>query len=135
VTAPRPAPDGTELGDRLAAALPHTMGCVAHRSAGPSGCICFHDKALARLLPVVQQYAAEKAAEAFEAGRASVGLGDFLPDPCGEEERAPSWHFMETYGDWLPCSRRRGHDGDHEHTDSGLTWAALRTDTDEGVQA
>lgn len=65
-------------------------------------------------------------AEAFRlgylAGRDSVGLGDFLPDPCGEEERAPNYHFVETYGEWLDCSRGRGHDGEHEHSDSGFTW-------------
>jgi hypothetical protein len=112
--APHPAPD-TELTERLAAAVGRDRS---------------REGIAAALAPVVQRYADERAAEAFEAGRQSVGLGDFLPDTCGEEERAPSWHFAESYGDWLPCSRRRGHDGDHEHTDSGFTWAALRTDTD-----
>ncbi|SNR32867.1 hypothetical protein SAMN06272737_10362 [Blastococcus mobilis] len=73
------------------------------------------------LAPVVSRLIAD----AEERGRQSVGLGDFLPDPCGEEERAPDWHFVESYGDWLSCSRSSGHDGDHEHSDSGFTWPAL----------
>lgn len=61
-------------------------------------------------------------AAAREEGRASVGLGDFLPGGCDEEVRAPNYHFTETYGDWLECTRRKDHDGEHEHEDSGLTW-------------
>lgn len=63
-------------------------------------------------------------AAAFEEGRRSVGLGDFLPNPCGEEAVAPDQHFTAFYGTWLACSRRKGHDGEHEHEDSGFTWAA-----------
>lgn len=69
----RPGPVD-ELRERLDSAIPHTMGCVAHRSAGPSGCICFHNKTLDRLLPVVEQeratleQRARDLADAIEAG-------------------------------------------------------------------
>lgn len=66
--------------------------------------------------------------EAYERGladgRESVGLGDFVITTCDEEAPAPAWYFVEQYGDWLPCSRSSGHDGDHEHSDSGYTWTA-----------
>lgn len=75
------------------------------------------------LLPVIA--AALDAAE--ERGRESVGLGDFLPDPCGDEHRARASHIAETYGEWLPCTLRRGHGGEHEHEDSGVNWPASPT--------
>lgn len=55
---------------------------------------------------------------AEERGRKSVGLGDFLPDPCGEETRVA---YPHDYG-WLRCTRRAGHDGDHEEGSTGYTW-------------
>lgn len=57
--------------------------------------------------------------EAEQRGRDSVGLGDFLPDPCGEETRVA---YPHDYG-WLRCSRRAGHDGDHEESSTGFTWS------------
>lgn len=62
---------------------------------------------------------------AEERGKQSVGLGDFLPDPCEDEHRARSSHIAETYGDWLSCTLRRGHGGEHEHEDSGVNWPAV----------
>jgi len=62
--------------------------------------------------------------EAETRGRQSVGLGDFLPNPCGDEHRARASHIAETYGDWLSCTLRRGHGGEHEHEDSGVHWPA-----------
>lgn len=64
-------------------------------------------------------------ADAYEEGRQSVGLGDFLPDPCGDEHRARASHIAETYGDWLSCTLRRGHGGEHEHEDSGVNWPVV----------
>jgi hypothetical protein len=66
VTAPRPAPD-TDLTERLAHVLAARLGChgVVVRS-GPA-----RDAALA-LLPVVQRYADERAAEALEAAAQSA---------------------------------------------------------------
>lgn len=61
--------------------------------------------------------------EAEERGRQSVGLGDFLPNPCGDEYSSYPHYIAETYGDYVTCSRRRGHDGQHEHSDSGMTWS------------
>ncbi|WP_100499373.1 hypothetical protein [Geodermatophilus chilensis] len=92
--------------------------------------------AIDRAAAALEQTVRALIAEAEQRGRDSVGLGDFLPDPCGEEERAPDWHFAETYGDWLDCTLRRGHNGDeHEHGPSGFTWpvaaAAFRARTEE----
>lgn len=61
--------------------------------------------------------------EAYEQGRQSVGLGDFLPDPCGDEYSNYPWYIAEQYGDYVSCTRRRGHDGLHEHEDSGMRWS------------
>lgn len=67
---------------------------------------------------------------AYEEGRRSVGLGDFLADPCGEKYRVPAWHLVEQYGDYVPCTLRRGHEGLHEHSDSGMTWTTRAADLD-----
>lgn len=76
---------------RLNKALPHTMGCIAHRSAGPSGCICFHDKALERLLPVVAEIAAERArgAEA-KLARVETLAGEMINHP---DDSAADWGY------------------------------------------
>lgn len=58
--------------------------------------------------------------EAEARGRQSVGLGDFMVSHCDEEIRSP--YVLDAYGPWLPCTRREGHDGEHEHSDSGYTW-------------
>ncbi len=63
---------------------------------------------------------AQALADAREEGRQSVGLGDFLPNPCGEETRVA---YAHDYG-WLRCNRRAGHDGDHEEGSSGYTWSS-----------
>lgn len=73
--------------------------------------------------PAVRAIAAALDA-AEERGRASVGLGDFLPDPCGDEYSDYPWYIAESYGDWVSCSRRKGHEGQHEHEDSGMKWGA-----------
>lgn len=72
-----------------------------------------------RLLPAVRAIADE----AEERGRQSVGLGDFLPNPCGDEYSSYPHYIAEQYGDYVTCSRSRGHDGQHEHSDSGMTWS------------
>ena len=61
--------------------------------------------------------------EAEARGRQSVGLGDFLPNPCGDEYSSYPHYIAETYGDYVTCSRSRGHDGQHEHQDSGMKWS------------
>lgn len=80
-------------------------------------------KSIAEALAAVRADGGQRAAAAEERGRESVGLGDFLPDPCGDEYSSYPWYIAQTYGDYVTCTLRRGHDGKHEHSDSGMTWS------------
>lgn len=54
-----------DVRDEIDRALPHTMGCAAHRGGLSGGCICFNDKAMERLLPAVERLMRKAAAEAL----------------------------------------------------------------------
>jgi len=90
------------------------QGYAAGHSAG----------ALAGLQLGREQRADDVYATAYAEGRESVGLGDFLPDPCGDERSTAGMgeHWWSSYGPWLSCSLRSGHDGQHEHETSGARW-------------
>lgn len=69
-----------EIRGRIDRALPHTVGCVAHRQARGGPCICSHDRMLERLLPVVLDVVAEELAPVVEMlDRLAVNTDD---DPC-----------------------------------------------------
>jgi hypothetical protein len=94
VTAPRPAPD-TELAERLAAALLRARYWSSQWMPERDGVTGLADA----LLPVVQQYADERVAEALEAARWAVHVERFNADdepdarwPRGAKQAVPTFY-------------------------------------------
>lgn len=87
---------------------------AAYRAAHPSEGLSINKQLADQLTP------RDAWIEGYRAGVDSVGLGDFLPNPCGEEHSI----FLGPHhgSEWVRCTLRRGHDEEHEDENSGAHW-------------